>query len=522
VNGPTHKSSVQARWLPWLNLVILAVVLMAPLGALLGSAFSGLERKEPKSLPVLAGMQPLVLLGRSVGLAFCAAGFGSVLGLLAGYATAAFPRRAQPRWVIVTMLPLVIPPFVQALSWIMLADRFGGSLHGFWTAAWVLGLSFWPMAALLTWAGLNQSEGTLIEAARLGFSPLRAFWRVELSLIRPHLSAGFLLIFLFSFSDYGVPSLFRVNTYPVFVFSQFAAFYDLQSGVMASWPYVLLPMAAIWIGRRSLAPRLFEVLAHPSARTPGGQARRCWAAVYACILGLSLVLPLLILTRTAGSAATYVAAWKTAQGQLGASLLIAAVSATLMVALGFSLALGARSGQGRMPAWLDYASLLPVALPGTLFGMAMIFLWNRPQTQFIYGTTAVVVLLYVARFLPFATRAQMAGLAQIDHQLLDAARLADRPFGGTILRVLLPLLLPAMIVGWSLGFIFSLHELTGTLLVMPPGMETLSVRIYSLYHYGAGPMMAALSLFLVAASVSIFLVATILYRWISPCWSFRT
>jgi iron(III) transport system permease protein len=399
----------------------------------------------------------------------------------------------------------------------MLANRLGLTIHGFWTAAAVLGLSFWPIAALLAWAGLKQSEGSLIEAACLGPSRILGFWRVELGLIRPHLSTGFLLVFLFSFSDYGVPSLFRVNTYPVFVFSQFAAFYDLRSGVVASWPYLLLPLAAIWIWRQRAGTRLFEVLGKggdSNHRVLCRNAQQCWLIVYAGILSVSLVLPLLALLRTAGPLATYVTAWKTAQAQITASLLIAAVSATLMVASGFFLAVGIRWGRGRTRAFFDYASLLPVALPGTLFGMAMIFLWNRPQTQFIYGTTAVVLLLYLARFLPFAVRTQVVGLSQIGTSLLDAARLADRPASSTIWRIMLPLLSPAMIVGWCLGFMFSLHELAGTLLVIPPGLETLTVRIYSLYHYGAGQLVAALSLFLVAASVLIFATTTVLCRWI--------
>jgi len=69
-------------------------------------------------------------------------------------------------------------------------------------------------------------------------------------------------------------------------------------------------------------------------------------------------------------------------------------------------------------------------------------------------------------------------------------------------------------VGWTLGFVLSLHELTGTLLVTPPGIETLSVRIYSLYHYGAGNMVAALSLFLILGSLLTVGTVTGIYQWL--------
>ena len=140
-------------------------------------------------------------------------------------------------------------------------------------------------------------------------------------------------------------------------------------------------------------------------------------------------------------------------------------------------------------------------------------MWNRPETNWVYGTAAVVILLYLARFLPFAIRSQAVGLAQIEDNLLEAARLADRSSWATTSRIVLPLLAPAITVGWALGFTLSLQELTGTLLVIPPGLETLAVRIYTLYHYGAGQLVAALALFLVALSGLMFGILTILHRW---------
>lgn len=506
------------RWLDGLNLLILSVVLFAPLAALLWAAFSGGSQGNQQAAPALVGVQQLVLLGRSVCLAVCAGGIGTMIGLLAGYAIAAQPRQVQARLAALMMLPLVIPPFVHALAWIMLANDFGQAIHGFWTAVFVLAASFWPIAGLLAWAGLRQSAGAQIEAARFGKNRLRAFWQIELGLIRPHLGTGFLLIGLFSFSDYGVPSLLRVNTYPVFVFSQFAAFYDLRSGVISCWPYVLLPMAAIWIWRRVTGGRLNEVLgqgAKPCARIFSRLARWLWAAVYAAIAIVSLVLPVLVLLKTAGPASTYATAWKTAHSQVWTSVLLAAASAAVLVTLALPLALGIHRSRGDWRALQDFASLLPIALPGTLFGMAAIFLWNRPQTQFIYGTGAVVVLLYLARFLPFAIHSQVSGLEQIGSNLLDAARMADRSSARTACRILLPLMAPTLMIAWALGFVLSLHELAGTLLVVPPGMETLSVRIYSLYHYGAGQLVAALALVLVAFSALILSTAAALHQWIA-------
>lgn len=130
------------RWLDGLNLLILSVVLVAPLGALLWAAFAGSSDGNPKAAPALVGSQQVVLLGQSVCLAACASGFGTLVGLLAGYAVAVQPHKIQARLAFLMMMPLVIPAFVQALAWIMLANGLGWAIHGFWTTALVLAASF--------------------------------------------------------------------------------------------------------------------------------------------------------------------------------------------------------------------------------------------------------------------------------------------------------------------------------------------------------------------------------------------
>jgi iron(III) transport system permease protein len=497
--------------------MIITLMVLAPLGALIISSISGGQNTQNASRQTFLGTQQLVLLGRSVLLAVMAGAGGTMAGLVVGYAVASRPANVQRRMAIGLMLPFSIPPFVQALVWIMLAQMFGLSVHGFFATVLVLAGSFWPIAALLTWIGLRQSAVNGIEAARMGESRLRAFTRIELGLIRPHLVTAFLVIALFSFSDYGVPSLFRINTYPVYVFSQFAAFYDLHSGVMASWPYLLLPLVASWIwyrkaGVRFIQSRGFGFRSCPRVFSP--VFRSIWVLTYWAAILVTLGLPLTVLAIKAGHFQTYWTAWQTAKGQIGMSAMIAAASATLMALMAFPLALGIQGRFAKGSQLLNLASILPIALPGTLFGMGEIYLWNRTQTHWIYGSATVVIFLYIARFLPFALRPQVVGLAQIEEGLLDASRLSERSSFNTTWRIILPLLSASIMAGWALAFMLSLQELTGTLLVVPPGMETLAVRIYTLYHYGAGQLVAALALFLVALSGLMFAVLTIFHQWI--------
>ena len=506
------------NWSTILSCTLLGGVVLPPLIALALHSLSEAASDSP-SVAAFAGMRPLVLLGRSLMLATAVGGVGASLGLLAGYAVAVQQEGRQRALLLLLLLPLLIPPFIHALSWIMFADLAGQTCHGMAPTVAVLGLAFFPLAGLLTWAGMIRTRPAT-EAAILAQSRFRAFWHVQFPLLRPYLLTGFLVIALFSFSDYAVPSLFRVNTYPVTVFAQFAAYYDVRGAVAASWPYFLLPLAALAAWNACVGARIFETIGgrHSGSAYAGGARHTfAWAIILGVLLVLAAAFPIGMQLVRAGGMQTYARAWQTAQRQIVTSVSLAATAATVTVAISVMAASGFRRSRGGCHAFLDYVSLLPVAIPGTLFGIGMIVLWNRPGTRMVYGTIVVVCLLYVARFIPFAFRSLVAGLQSLNTNLFDVADLTDTPASTGFVRITLPLLAPFALVGWVLCFILSLRELTGTLLVTPPGVETLGVRIYSLYHYGAGKLVAALSVFMVVGTLLVFAVAALAYKGLHKC-----
>lgn len=219
------------------------------------------------------------------------------------------------------------------------------------------------------------------------------------------------------------------------------------------------------------------------------------------------MLPLLVLTVSAGRWNTYAAAWKTAHPQLITSVGVALAAGIGTSLLAFPLAQGIHRCRG-VARWIqEFGVLFSVALPGTILGIALIQTWNHPLTHVVYQTPLILVLLDMARFLPFAVWAQSSGLSQIPQDVMEAARLAPGSRFRRVHRILLPLSLPYLVLGGALGFILSLHELCGTMLISPPGTETLAVRIYSLYHYGAGSLVAALSVFLILSAMGMALLA---------------
>jgi len=496
------------------SLGLLLAFVFGPLAALFGRAVM----RPTGPVAALSAFGPLrqaLLLARSLALALCAALGATAVGTVLGRAVFAQSSRAQKLFALLMVLPLLLPPFVVALAFIMLTDRIGVHWFGFGAAVFVLSLAFAPLAGLVVWAGFVRIGESSRAAAELGAGPWRVCTQVELGLIRPYLWTAFGLIGLFSFADYGVPSLLRVTTYPVVVFSHFAACYDLRGALLSCWPYALLPGLALAGWSRLFGSRLFRAAGRPAGQRDSQRARRArriWCVMFGCVLFVCAALPILVLLATAGGPDAYAAAWRTGRRQLLTSLALSAGTATLLVLLGGAVAAGICASVGWRRVLQNYLSLLPAALPGTVFGIGLICAWNRPSTAPVYTSPAILVLLYLARFLPFAARTLLAGLNRITRETLDAARLADASAPRLFRVVLAPLWAPAALVGWSLCFVLCSRELTGTLLVAPPGMETLAVRIYSLYHYGAGRLVAALALLLVLTGFAAFAGAGLLLR----------
>jgi iron(III) transport system permease protein len=195
--------------------------------------------------------------------------------------------------------------------------------------------------------------------------------------------------------------------------------------------------------------------------------------------------------------------WQSASREIIATTLLSIVSATVITALSYLLGGALGSRDGRLNGGLDLFCFAPLALPATVMGIGIIYVWNRPATQMVYTSAAILVIVYAARFVPFSLRAVVAGMQQIGPAMRDAAMLYQRQWVRRLLKIELPLSMPGLIAGWCMAFILCMSELGATLLVVPAGMGTISLKIYTLMHYGANQMVAALSLFLVMINLLI-------------------
>lgn len=421
-------------------------------------------------------------------------------------------------------LPLAVPPYVGALAYAVLLAP-GGLLHaalgqllgqptfrvaypamfyGPLGAAFVLGTFSAPYVFITVHAALQRANPALEDSARaLGSPPREVFWRVTLPLLRPALLAGGFLVFLYAWVDFGVVSLLRVRTLTTVIYTQLLAGFSLPEAaglalLLLALVYVLLVVQR-WMSGEA---RYVQV----GGRSAAGEDRPrvalgAWkflAVAYLMIaVALTLAIPLAVLfTRLLLLEPSVVLAFVGEQlPYLRNSLSVAIAGASL--ATGLAVVSGWAQWKGG-ESWPGAVLQAGYAIPGTVLGLSLVGL-SVGLFPAIYGTPAVLAGAYLVLFSGPAHQAVQAALSQIAIAMEEAARVLGRTSLGAAREVVLPLAWPGLAGAWLIAFILAIRELAATLVLRPPGFDTLPVRIWvHTMDVGTDPRAAVVALMLIA------------------------
>ena len=425
-----------------------------------------------------------------------AAGFGVVVALsLAGL---------DPKWRVVGLalagLTLALPPFLVTNCWLDLFGETGPwrswlpvKLYSLPSAAIILALILWPIPAFASVAAWQRLEAAHFEADPLlrGFALLR---HLLLPVAWPALSTSAVLVFVLALANFGLPSLLQVKVFTAEIWLRFSTNYDFAGALSASLPVVIAPVLLwLWLRRGEVAwPRWQGAVPPRLVRQQLGAAIHLPACgLAALIVAFAVGLPL---TRLATAPHT----WTEVQPALAAggaalwsSFWLAAVTATLTMALGLA------SWRWRFgPAfWLSFL------LPGVFLGIVLIWTLNRPPWVALYQSVVVVVLALGIRYLGPAWQAASLARRSADAELIEAARLEGASHWQVFRLALWPQIGPALAAGWYVVYLLALWDVETLVVIVPPGMETLSLRIFNLLHYGHNPQVNALCLALLGLAL---------------------
>lgn len=503
-----RRLSAAAAWLAALGgLVIVA----GPLVAIIAAAGDGDNwvGRSVVQLLVPTGRRLTVLVNSS-GLALASAGAGILLSWVIGSFLWQLTRRNP---VLLTYAAVfvwfmaLLPPFIHSYTWLAVFGqvnqmasalglgeaRFTGLAASWWTQT----MAWLPLCLSVVLVGFRSIDPALIDAALVQAPPLRVLRAVITPLLAPALLAGGALVFLLCLQEYSVPSLFQISTYALEIFSDYSAYHQPARALMLSIPMMVISAIALLIA--------LPYLRHVSIVAPrwGREQRSSFVLPswfrwlqYGCLLLLLLqmLLPVLVLVQTAGAWGKIAASVAAAGREIAYSCRIALASAAMAMVI--ALVVGDRLAA----AWHNGLVLLTAAtlcMPATLTGIGMAVLYSDSLLSGLYGTDFMPVAAAVARFGPLAWLISAAQQRRQDKRLIEAAYFYPVSPWQRWRHIKLPLQLPGLIAAGMTVFLLTLGELSATLLVLPPGYNSLAVKTYNLLHYGASDAVAGLCLFIV-------------------------
>lgn len=497
---------------PLRALALAALALTAAPLAYLGARALG---AGADGLAYLVDARTLGVVWNSVALTAAVVLTASLIGVPFAWLTSCADLPLRRLWLILGLLPLVIPSYIGALTFIWVFGPRGllagwlrplgveslPPLYGF-TGAWLaISLFSYPYVVLPVRAALLNLDPALEESAHsLGLSRWAVFWRVTLPQLRPALAAGGLLAALYTLSDFGAVALMRYNAFTRVIYSQYTGSLDRSRAALLAIMLVALTLGALVLARRAAAAgRGYRagVGAQRAAR-PARLGRWRVPALLFCglLVGMGVIVPVGVLaswTRLeAGAALDWTTPLLNSLGASGTTALAAALAALPLAWL------AARSGAA-LDRRLFQASFLGNGLPGVVVALALVFI-TANLLPGLYQTLPVLVLGYATRFLPLSVSATHSALAQINPRLEEAGRgLGLRPWQ-VMARITAPLARAGILGGAALVFLNAMKELPTTLLLAPTGYTTLATRIWTAQQEVNFAQVGAPALLLVAAS----------------------
>lgn len=533
---PTPLHFIRRKWLNvWqgnppgtvllLSGIIVALVMSIPIIYVVWrSMFAGADRW----LRLLDERIPQ-LLWNTLSLTAAVTLFAVLIGVSLAWIVVRTDVPGQKMWQWVLALPLVIPPYVGAVAYIILfgpsgwmrdfwrdnhflVQLFGDyplNIYSFGGVFFVLTMFTYPYVFLIACASLRRMNRNFEEMARSqGMGTAEVFWKVNLPFLRPAIGAGAILIALYVLSDFGAIAMLRYVTFTAAIYFQRAGF-DTASASVLSLVLIVLTVIILWIESVTRKKNKYHQTTN-TFRKPEILSLGKWRPVVMVyvltVFTLSILLPLGVLVYWSSIGISMGALDARFFGFAWNSIRVSAIAALLCMLFALPIIYLKSRYPSFITDFIHKLSYAGYALPGVIVALGFIFIFNN-HIPFLYNTPQLIALAFVVRFLPQAMQSGEASLSLVSPRMDEAARSLGYPPWKVMFKVIIPSILPGVLAGGALVFVSSIKELPATLILRPPGFDTLAVRIFfeaseAFYHLAA------------PAALLIVLVSLLPLRWL--------
>ena len=448
---------------------------------------------------------------------------------------------------VVSMLPVVSPPFVLSLSMIMLFGKAGlitrfllgiydNNVYGFWGIVIVQTLTFFPVCYMMLKGLLKNIDPSLEEAARdMGASRWGVFTSVTLPLLLPGIGNAFLVTFIESIADFANPMIIggSYDTLATTIYLQITGAYDKQGA--AAMAVVLLCITLLMFAVQKY------YLESKTAATLTGKASRARMLIE----DKSVTIPLTILCSLSalfvilmyicvpigacfptwgykftpltlkwfGQVFSKYKGFKAFKDSFVLSLIASPITALLSMIISYLVVKRKFKAKG----FIEAVSMLAMAVPGTVLGVGYIrgFSGGLFHTGFlsgIYGSAAILIIVFVVRSLPTGTRSGISALRQIDKSIEESAYDMGADSFKVFMTVTLPLIKDSFLSGLVTAFVRSITAISAIILLVTPQFLLITVQINEFAEKGSYSIACAFASILILITYGSVLLMELLMK----------
>jgi iron(III) transport system permease protein len=435
-------------------------------------------------------------------------------------------------------LPLILPTFIGAEAWLILLGRNGlfakllqplgleiPSVYGWKGIVLVFTLQFFPFVFLMVSSAINAIDRSLEEAAtNLGAGRLRVFFTITLPVVTPAILAGALVVFYLCIENFGVPVLigedFRVLS--VQAYNEFISEMGGNPSMAGALSMILLAITLAltlfqkyWIERKSYTMTSLNPLAVKRLRPLAAVMvwLFCAGVVFVALFPFAVVIVSSV-TKSQGpvmyfgqwSLDNFIRAFTIAPRPIFNSFFLATTATLIGIIFGLLVSYLLVRRRGAVSYLLDILVMLPLAIAGTVQGIALAATYNRGFIV-LTGTWMILVLAYFIRKVPYSIKTTASLLQQIDPAIEEASiNLGVSPVKSFI-RVVMPVMLPGIIAGGIIMWVTTLAELSSTIVLYYGPWATMTVEVFQRIGSGDfGPASAYATILIISVLIPLFIL----------------
>lgn len=489
------------------------------------------------------------VLGQTMAMALTCGVVATALGAALAWILARTDVPMKKLFELVVIAPLFLSPFIGALAFLELGAPRTGLLNQLaralgvsdWlsvnvmTFHWliiILALHYVPYGYLLVSGSLQNMDANLEEASHMnGRGTLQTALRISLPAVRHAMLSSVMFVTISATGMFSVPALLGANmTFKPLAVTVYRATNgypsDYALAAALGTMLVLLSVIGLWLYQRGL--RQASKFVTVTGKSQNRKKIRLGRTRYAVLAGLVLyalvttVLPYLALGLSAFStstnlseihftteAVTEVLSSPELGNALGNTVLVSVVTALGAVTVGVLTSYVTERKRHRGSGLLNSIAMAPLAVPGIVFATGVFALYLGTP---LYGTLTIMVVAYVASYLPHATRVTGNGFAQIDKSLEEASRMCGASQTRMMTTILLPLMRPSIAAAVIMVFLFTVREINTAILLYTPDTMLLSILSFNYAQQASLPAAAVVGLIETALMIGWIVIMRALLR----------